>query len=173
MAESRVVMTRRARILLVIVLAAPLAYVAQQAIATLQALTVVERERDTWQRPDDVLEPLALAPGRTVVDLGSGAGYFALKIAPRVAPGGRVLAVDLRRQSLAFLWMRATLQGRWNLDVIHGEPGDPRLPQGVVVRRADCQHLSRADRPGTDPESAGQRDAAGGQAGRRRSRSWR
>ena len=48
-------------------------------------LTAVERERDTWQRPDDVLAQLDLRPGDTVVDLGSGAGYFALKIAPRVA----------------------------------------------------------------------------------------
>ena len=86
-------MTRRGRIFLVIVLAAPVAFVAQQFfIATLGALTVIERERDSWQRPDDVLAPLALAPGRTVVDLGSGAGYFALKMAPRVGPRGRVLA---------------------------------------------------------------------------------
>ena len=108
-------MTRRGRIFLVIVLAAPVAFVAQQFIATLGALTVIERERDSWQRPDDVLAPLALAPGRTVVDLGSGAGYFALKMAPRVGPRGRVLAVDLRRLSLAFLWVRATPKatGTW------------------------------------------------------------
>jgi tRNA A58 N-methylase Trm61 len=33
----------------------------------------------------DILQRLDLRPGKTVVDLGSGAGYFALKIAPRVA----------------------------------------------------------------------------------------
>ena len=126
-------MTRRARILLVILLAAPVAFVAQQFVATLRALTVIERERDTWQRPDDVLAPLRLAPGSTVVDLGSGAGYFALKMAPRVAPRGRVLAVDLRRLSLTFLRVRALLLGHRNLDVVHGDAGDPRLPEGVVV----------------------------------------
>ncbi len=42
---------------------------------------------------------------------------FALKIAPRVAPGGTVFAVDLRRESLAFLWVRARLAGLSNLHV--------------------------------------------------------
>jgi predicted methyltransferase len=156
-------MTRRRSILVAIVLAAvALAFVAQQGIATLRALTVIERERDTWQRPAEVLAPLALAPGRTVVDLGSGAGYFALKMAPRVGSSGRVFAVDLRRLSLTFLWVRATRQGYWNLDVIHGDPGEPRLPEGVVVDAvliANTYHeltapepilraLARAMRPG-------------------------
>lgn len=126
-------MKRRVRIVALVAAAVAAAFVAQQAVATLGALTVIERDRDTWQRPDDVLAPLALAPGRTVVDLGSGAGYFALKMAPRVGPRGRVLAVDLRRLSLAFLWMRATRQAYWHLDVVHGGAADPRLPEGAVV----------------------------------------
>jgi ubiquinone/menaquinone biosynthesis C-methylase UbiE len=67
-----------------------------------------------------------------VVDLGSGAGYFALKMAPRVAPNGRVLAVDLRRESLAFLWIRARLDGYSNLHVIHSRVDDPMLPPGPI-----------------------------------------
>ena len=90
----------------------PVVYVTWEAVRTLGVLTTVERERDTWQRPDEILLHLDLRPGMTVVDLGSGAGYFALKIAPRVSPNGRVLAVDLRRQSLAFLWIRARLDGQ-------------------------------------------------------------
>jgi len=107
-------------------------YVAGQAVQTLDVLANVERERDTWQRPDEVLRALDLRPGSVVVDFGSGAGYFALKIAPRVAPGGRVLAVDLRRQSLAFLWIRAVLSGQRNLTVIRSRPHDPELPAGQV-----------------------------------------
>jgi len=53
-------------------------------------------------------------------------------MAPRVAPEGRILAVDLRRQSLAFLWIRALLDRRWNLHVILGEADDPHLPPGPV-----------------------------------------
>ncbi len=95
-------------------------------------LTNVERERDTWQRPDEIIRQLNLGSGHSVVDLGSGAGYFALKIAPRVAPNGRVLAVDLRRQSLAFLWIRAVLDRQWNLHVIRGRVNEPGLPPGPI-----------------------------------------
>ena len=66
------------------------------------------------------------------MDLGSGAGYFALKIAPRVAPKDRVLAVDLRRESLAFLWIRAVRGGDSNLQVVRGEVDDPKLPAGPI-----------------------------------------
>ncbi len=83
------------------------------------------------------------------MDLGSGAGYFALKIAPRVAPNGRVLAVDLRRQSLAFLWIRALAGGHGNLHVIVSQPDDPRLPAGPVdaVLMANTYHELTAPEP--------------------------
>ena len=107
-------------------------FVGNQAVRTLRTLEDVERERDSWQRPEDIIGYLRVRPGQTVVDLGSGAGYFALKIAPRVGPGGRVFAVDLRRQSLAFLWIRARRRGHSNLHVIHGNVDNPRLPPGPI-----------------------------------------
>jgi len=142
-------MKRIVGILAVVLAMVTVLFVADQAVRTLRTLTVVEHERDTWQRPDDILGPLSLSPGKTVVDLGSGAGYFALKMAPRVAPGGRVLAVDLRRQSLAFLWIRAVMGRHWNLDVIHGELDDPRLPAGPVdaVLIANTYHELTAAEP--------------------------
>lgn len=128
---------------------APAVYVIDQAVRTLDTLTTVERERDTWQRPDDILRQLDLRPGDRVVDLGSGAGYFALKIAPRVAPNGRVLAVDLRRQSLAFLWIRAMRGGHRNLHVIHSQVDDPMLPPDPIdaVLIANTYHELTAPEP--------------------------
>lgn len=99
---------------------------------TLNRLDVVESERDQWQRPLDVLRALNLREGNTVVDLGSGAGYFALKLSPAVGKRGQVLAVDLRRLSLFFLWTRALLRGQHNVHVIVGEEHNPRLPTGIV-----------------------------------------
>src|SRR5262245_60880567 len=118
--------------MLVVIGVVPALYVVEQALSTLQTLTDVERERDTWQRPADVIASLSLQPGNVVVDLGSGAGYFALKLAPVVGRSGRVLAVDLRRESLAFLWIRATTRRLWNVDVINGDTDDPRLPAGSI-----------------------------------------
>jgi predicted methyltransferase len=124
-------------------------FVAEQAVRTLRTLTIVERERDTWQRPDDILAPLHLGPGSTVVDVGSGAGYFALKMALRVAPRGQVYAVDLRRESLAFLWIRALLGGHTNLHVIHNTVDDPSLPPEPIdaVLIANTFHELTAPQP--------------------------
>jgi predicted methyltransferase len=133
----------------VVLVVVPVVFVVDQAVRTLRTLAVVERERDTWQRPDDILGHLNLADGNTVVDLGSGAGYFALKIAPRVAPNGRVLAVDLRRQSLAFLWIRALAGGHANLQVTLSQAAHPKLPAGPVdaVLIANTYHELTAPEP--------------------------
>jgi ubiquinone/menaquinone biosynthesis C-methylase UbiE len=100
--------------------------------STLNQLDRVESERDQWQRPSDVLRALDLRSGNTVVDLGSGSGYFALKLSPAVGERGQVLAVDLRRLSLFFLWTRALLRGQYNVQVIVGQENNPRLPAGTV-----------------------------------------
>jgi len=100
---------------------------AYQAIRTLQELTAVEAERDSWQQPDAIIGALNVKAGSTVVDLGSGSGYFTLKLAGKVGPDGSVIAVDLREISLAFLRMRAILKRMHNIQVIVGETDDPHL----------------------------------------------
>jgi hypothetical protein len=56
-----------------------------------------------------------------------GAGYFALKLSPIVGPHGAVLAEDIRRESLVFLWIRHVVRNARNLRVIRGEPRQTRL----------------------------------------------
>jgi SAM-dependent methyltransferase len=104
---------------------------AYQALNTLNRLDLIERERDQWQRSQDIIGGLDLREGSVVADLGCGAGYFTLKLSSAVGVRGRVLAVDIRRLSLAFLWMRTVLKGERNVSIIQGEPGDPLLPGKV------------------------------------------
>lgn len=99
---------------------------------TIRRLEVVEAERDRWQRPSEVIDALDLREGNVVVDLGSGAGYFALKLSPIVGRRGEVLAVDLRRLSLFFLWARAIGRSPRNVRIIVGDADNPRLPTGVA-----------------------------------------
>src|SRR5580698_9196818 len=106
-------------------------YTLAQAVETLDRLNVVERERDQWQRPSEIIQELNLKDGAVAVDLGSGAGYFALKLSRLVGKNGRVFAVDLRQVSLAFLWMRAHLWSGDNIDVRLGDTEDPHLPAHV------------------------------------------
>ena len=135
--------------LVALLVVVPVVFVADQAKRTLDTLTIVERERDAWQRPEEILRQLNPRSGDTVVDLGSGAGYFSLKIAPRVGPGGRVIAVDLRRESLAFLWIRASLGGHTNVRIIRGRVDDPMLPPGPIdaVLIANTFHELAAPEP--------------------------
>lgn len=105
--------------------------VAGQGVATLDRLAVVERERDSWQRPADIIAALDLHNGSRVVDLGSGAGYFALKLSGAVGPGGSVQAVDILRLPLAFLRIRAYQRGASNLHVIRCTPEDPMISGSV------------------------------------------
>ena len=103
-------------------------YVAYSAINTLGQLDAVERERDGWQHADEILAALDLHQGQLVVDLGSGAGYFSLKLSPIVGSSGRVVAADLRKLSLAFLQARAALRGIRNIEVVVADPDNPHLP---------------------------------------------
>lgn len=123
-------------------------YVLYSVLNTLQRLEVVESERDHWQRPGDILSALDLREGKVVVDLGSGAGYFALKISPVVGNRGEVLAVDIRKLSLSFLWIRAALRSPHNILVIVGEEDTPRLPAEAVdaVLIANTYHEFRNPR---------------------------
>ncbi len=114
---------------------------------TLHQLDVIESERDRWQRPADVLRALDLRPGNTVADLGSGAGYFALKLAPAVGERGQVLALDLRKLSLFFLWTRALLRGQHNVQVIVSRQDDPRLPTGAVDAGLICNTYHEFSNP--------------------------
>jgi predicted methyltransferase len=99
-----------------------------QSVQTLYVLDKIERERDQWQRPADVIQALDLHEGSVVVDFGSGVGYFTLKLSPLVGKNGIVVAEDIRQQSLAFLRIRAFLRNQHNLRIIRGEIDDPRLP---------------------------------------------
>jgi predicted methyltransferase len=119
-------------VLLSLFLVAGIVIIGYRGIRTVQTLSSVEAERDQWQKPEDVIRELDLKSGDTVVDFGSGAGYFALKLASRVGPQGKVLAVDLRTVSLAFLRARTFLRGFHNVQTIRGAVDDPLLPSTRV-----------------------------------------
>ena len=129
---------------------------------TLRQLDAIELQRDQWQRPSEVLRALDLREGSTVADLGSGSGYFALKLAPVVGKQGQVLAVDLRKLSLFFLWTRALLRGDRGVHVILGEEDDPRLPAGSVDALLICNTYHEFSHPEVILRRVGQSLRAGG-----------
>jgi len=91
-------------------------------------------KRDEYQKPHEVLMALSLKPGETVADIGSGSGYFTLRLAAHVGDTGRVFAVDIDPEMIRFLNRRIRDAGVRNVQTILAEPADPLLPGASVDR---------------------------------------
>jgi ubiquinone/menaquinone biosynthesis C-methylase UbiE len=89
-------------------------------------------QRDTWQRPDEILKKLAIKSGSKVADIGCHEGYFTLKLAKIVGNEGRVYAVDVSRDKIEKLKRHLGDRGIENVNAIVGEPDNPRLPTGAL-----------------------------------------
>ena len=97
-------------------------------------------KRDTWQKPHDVIQALALKPDAIIADVGSGTGYFAVRLANMV-PKGRVYGVDVEPDMVKYLAERAKREKRDNVVAIAGAPADPRLPEKVdLILLVDVFH---------------------------------
>ena len=96
--------------------------------------------RDAWQKPHEVISALSPAPDAAVADIGSGTGYFAVRLAHWV-PKGLVYGVDTEPEMVKYLAERAKREGLPNLVSIAGHPGDARLPAKVdLVLMVDVYH---------------------------------
>jgi cyclopropane fatty-acyl-phospholipid synthase-like methyltransferase len=103
-------------------------------------------KRDEWQKPHEVIQALGLAPGAKVADIGSGTGYFSVRLAHFV-PKGRVYAVDTEPGMVKYLADRAKREGLGNVTSVAGQAADPRLPEQVdLILMVDVfHHLSNRD----------------------------
>jgi ubiquinone/menaquinone biosynthesis C-methylase UbiE len=73
--------------------------------------------RDAWQKPDEVIRALALKNDARIADLGSGTGYFAVRLA-RALPQGWVYALDVEPAMTQYLEDRAAKEELINLLVL-------------------------------------------------------
>lgn len=87
--------------------------------------------RDAYQKPHEVIEALALKPGEIVADIGSGSGYFTLRMARHVGDTGHVYGVDVNADMIRHLNERIRDAGVLNVSTILARPDDPLLPQPV------------------------------------------
>jgi predicted methyltransferase len=90
--------------------------------------------RDAYQKPDEVVKALALKPGEAVADIGSGSGYFTLRLARAVGDSGRVYGVDIDPEMVRHLNRRVRDAGLRNVHTVLSEPDDPLLADRSVDR---------------------------------------
>ena len=99
-------------------------------------------ERVQEEQPEAVLDAMALEPGDVVADVGCGSGYYARRMARRVAPEGRVYCVDIQQEMLDLTQQLADGDGVTGIVPVLGDADDPRLPDGEVdwIILADVYH---------------------------------
>jgi SAM-dependent methyltransferase len=104
-------------------------------------------ERDKWQKPHEVIQALALKPDAIIADIGSGTGYFSVRLSHMV-PKGRIYGVDIEPDMVKYLANRAKQSGLNNLIAVQAVPDDPRLPEKVdlMIIVDTYHHIEGRDR---------------------------
>ena len=87
--------------------------------------------RDAYQRPHEVVTALDVKAGEIIADIGSGSGYFTLRLARHVGTGGRVYGVDVSPDMIRHLNGRIRDAGLLNVSTILASSDDPLVPQPV------------------------------------------
>ena len=93
-----------------------------------------EQVRDDRREAATVMDLADIRPGMTVADIGSGEGYYTVRLAERVGKKGRVLAEDIDKDALTRLASRVETERLDNVSIKLGTEDDPKLPTGSFDR---------------------------------------
>jgi len=106
----------------------------------LSAKSFDDPARDAWQLPDRVIAALALKPGQIVADIGSGTGYFTVRLA-KSAAAPKVYGADIEPAMVTYLRERAAKEGLGNIVAVEAAADTPNLPEPVdLVLIVDTYH---------------------------------
>ena len=89
-------------------------------------------DRDKKLEIDRVMDLLHITPGKTVADIGAGSGWFTVRAARRVGPGGAVIAEDINPKAIEYIGQRAQKEQLGNVHTLLGTPDDAKLPHATV-----------------------------------------
>lgn len=88
--------------------------------------------RDQKLHVNQVMDVLGIEPGKDVADVGAGSGWFTVRAARRVTASGKVYAVDINPQSIAYINKRVQNEQLHNVSTILSKPDNPDLPADSV-----------------------------------------
>lgn len=91
-----------------------------------------EAARDRLGEAADVIRIAGIRAGMAVADIGTGGGYYVLRVAPVVGPLGRVYAQDLSLKALDAVRLRVRAAGLQNVRYVQGRQTSARLPAASV-----------------------------------------
>ena len=91
-----------------------------------------ENARDRAGEAADVIRIAGIRGGMAVADIGTGGGYYVVRLAPVVGAQGRVYAQDISMAALGKVRRRALAAGYRNVRFVRGGQSDARLPAASV-----------------------------------------
>lgn len=111
----------------------------------LQATMFNKKASNPKNKPDQIIEAIALTPGQTIVDIGAGGGYFSLRFAELVGNEGKVYAVDTKQEFLEFIQESAQEKHLHNIVTILATEKRLDLPENnfdYIFMRNITHHIS-------------------------------
>lgn len=83
-------------------------------------------------QPDRVIESVNVKPGDTVLDLGAGGGYYAIRLGTCVTGSGQVYAADVNENMLEYIGQYAQTLGMHHIEPIKTNGGVPDVPKKSI-----------------------------------------
>lgn len=90
------------------------------------------KKRDVVAKRDEILDACQLEPGMMVADVGAGTGLFTRLFAPKVAPEGKVYAVDVTKSFIQHVEKTCDEQGIKNVVCALSTPKSAKLSEESV-----------------------------------------
>jgi ubiquinone/menaquinone biosynthesis C-methylase UbiE len=90
------------------------------------------KDRDRWQRADDIISFLKIGKSSQVADIGCHEGYMSFKLAKVVDDSGKVFAVDVDQSKIDKLKNHIAKRKLNNIEVIKGDYDDPKLGSNIL-----------------------------------------
>ncbi len=103
---------------------------------------LVRHKREREEASTKMREQLALKPGMNVCDMGAGNGFHTMPMAEKIAPDGKVYAVDVQPEMIEMLKGNLKSKQITNVVPIVGLYHDPNLPEKScdIILLVDVYH---------------------------------
>ena len=91
-----------------------------------------EERFETFQPSDKIMDIMGVDSGMVVGEIGAGNGRFAVRVAARVGPAGKVFANDIDAKAVRFMKRRCERERIENMTVIKSRAVEPGFPDGEL-----------------------------------------
>ena len=88
-------------------------------------------QREGWENSQKIMGLLPFKKGDKIADIGSGSGFYSYRFAKIVGDQGRVYALDIKKDHIAFLKDFIKKEGINNIVPIHNDPRTLKIPEKV------------------------------------------